>query len=63
MNYPPVTLGGPQHDDIVELAKAWAGTTLAYAIVLTGAANLLSIQIIVVVVGLGHRLWFGVCGA
>ena len=46
MNYPPVTLGGPQHDDIVELAKAWAGTTVAYAIVLTGAANLLSIQII-----------------
>ncbi len=46
MNYPPTALGGPQHDDIVELAKAWAGTTVAYAIVLTGAANLLSVQFI-----------------
>ena len=37
---------GPQHDDIVEIAKAWAGTTIAYAIVQTGVANLLSPQFI-----------------
>ena len=37
---------GPQHDDIVEIAKAWAGTTIAYAIAQTGAANLLSPQFI-----------------
>lgn len=46
MSFPPTTVDGPQHDDIVELAKAWAGTTLAYAIFSTGATNLLSVQII-----------------
>lgn len=46
MGFSPTPVVGLQHDDIVELAKAWAGTTVAYAIVLTGAANVLSLQII-----------------
>lgn len=37
---------GAQHDDLVEIAKAWAGTTIAFAIVQTGVANLLSPQFI-----------------
>lgn len=37
---------GRGHDDFVELTKAWAGTTVAYAIMQTGAANLASLQFI-----------------
>lgn len=46
MSFSPINVNIPQHDDIVELAKAWAGTTLAYAIFSTGATNLLSVQLI-----------------
>lgn len=40
------SMDGPAHDDVVELAKAWAGTSLAYAVYNTGAVNLLSPAII-----------------
>lgn len=53
---------GRQHDDLVELTKAWAGTSIAFAITTTGAANLLGPQIIqnlliaAIVCGLGFVL-------
>ncbi|MEY3991085.1 MAG: hypothetical protein RI985_2166 [Chloroflexota bacterium] len=37
---------GSGHDDLIELTKAWAGTSLAFAIMQTGAANLASIRFI-----------------
>jgi Zn-dependent protease len=51
----------PRNDN-VELLKAWAGTTLAFAIMQTGAANLLSSQFVInlviaaVVAGIGFVL-------
>ena len=39
-------VAGNNHDDLVELTKAWAGTSLAFAIMQTGAANLASIRFV-----------------
>ncbi len=53
---------GQAHDDVVELAKAWAGTTIAFAITTTGVANLLTpivlqnLLIAAIVCGLGFVL-------
>jgi len=42
MTQSDMMMRGPAHDDVVELAKAWAGTSVAYAIYRTGAVNLLT---------------------
>jgi Zn-dependent protease len=38
---PDESIFGGQSNDNVELLKAWAGTTLAYAVVITGSQNLI----------------------
>ena len=59
---PDESIFGGQSNDNVELLKAWAGTTLAYAVLNTGAGNLLSSSFVVnllvsaVVCGLGFVL-------
>ena len=59
---PDESIFGGQANDNFELLKAWAGTTLAYAILRTGASNLLSADFVenlivsAIVCGLGFVL-------
>jgi Zn-dependent protease len=59
---PDESVFGGQANDNFELLKAWAGTTLAYAILRTGASNMLSVDFVenlivsAIVCGLGFVL-------